>query len=69
MKLVIIPDVDGPSMAIIDENFPPENYVDIDRCRRAAFDVLSFDTFQLKILFFRKRVYGDLRLRSARYPL
>lgn len=31
MKLVIIPDVDGPSMAIIDENFPPENYVDIDR--------------------------------------
>ena len=39
MKLVIIPDVDGPSMAIIDENFPPENYVDIDRdildCYRA----------------------------------
>ena len=31
MKLVIIPDVDGPSMAIIDENFPPENYVNVDR--------------------------------------
>ncbi len=30
MKLVIIPDVDGPSMTIIDENFPPEYYVDID---------------------------------------
>ena len=31
MKLVIIPDVDGPSMAVIDENFPPEDYVDVDR--------------------------------------
>jgi len=29
MKLVIIPDVDGDSFAIIDERYPPENYIDI----------------------------------------
>jgi hypothetical protein len=29
MKLVIIPDVDGDSFAIIDEKYPPEDYIDV----------------------------------------
>ena len=40
MKLVIISDVAGSSLSIIDENFPPENYIDINR------DVLNHYTAQ-----------------------
>ena len=29
MKLVIIPDVDGDSLSIVDEHFLPENYIEV----------------------------------------
>ena len=30
MKLVITPDADGDALSIIDENFPPENFIIIN---------------------------------------
>ena len=40
MKLVIIPDVDGDSLSIVDERFLPDNYIEV-----TAYNLKSYYDF------------------------
>ena len=53
MKLVSIPDTNGDSLSIIDENFPPEDYIELDD-KEYIKDIYDFDDLITLIVSFNK---------------
>ena len=53
MKLVIIPDVDGDSFSIINERFPPENYIPVED-KKVLSDAYDLNDILTMLISFNK---------------